>query len=116
MNCEKDRRESARPELVCEAIQQQKEKDGVQGVEKKAHQVMTLRVQAKELHIEHVQEPCDRMPIRPNPMQIEKGPFYRVNRDTLLDIRIGGDVIGVIVVDEIASHDPAKRKQRKRSD
>jgi hypothetical protein len=45
-------------------MKHQKEQQGVRNVKKEVHQVMPPGLQSKELHIQHMGKPGQRMPIR----------------------------------------------------
>src|SRR5438132_133275 len=90
--------EGAAPQCASHSVEREKEEEGICDVEKEADQVMSARVQAEELDVEHVGEPSQRMPVCRVPSL--KGPQHPSPVQTLPDDGIGDDIVGVVQVEE----------------
>src|SRR6476619_2159991 len=61
--------------------------------------MMTAGGEAKQLDVEHVGEPGEGEPV--GPVGRGKGPADAFGGETGTDVRVGGDVVRVVVVDEV---------------
>src|SRR5713101_9377376 len=66
-----------------------------------ARKKMRAGVGAKQLHVDHVRDPRQRMPIRL--IHVRKGPLNAGPRQTAENVRIVRDVAGIVVIDERVS-------------
>ena len=65
--------------------------------------MMSSRFSAEELPVEHVRHPGDGMPV--GGVGIEGRPSDALACEPVLDVLVGEDVFGVVVVDEIVFGD-----------
>ena len=91
--------EGTAPGGVGGASQKQKEQQGVGDMETEVDEVMAGRVKPEEFNIQRMREPSQRVPV--GGVIGAKGPGDSGPGQTLLKVRIGGDVSAVIVVDEL---------------
>ena len=105
MQREERRHESARPEGLGHAAEDEKKEEGVGDVKKNVHQVMPPRIQSQKLDIQHVGKPRHGMPI--GRMAGGQCPFQAFHRKSRLDMGVFGYVQVIIVIDELmGSHLP----------
>ena len=97
-------------------VQEQKQQRGRDRVERERHQMMTAGPHAKQLGVDHVRDPGDRMEVgragRERPLQV-------LQRDAGDDVRIVEDVARVVPRDEVEAvhrpeHGEDQRRQRQR--
>ena len=67
------------------------------------HLVVPTRVQREELHVEHVGEPAERVPVRD--VRAVEGPGDALQREALAHHLIAEDVGVVVAVDELEAAD-----------
>ena len=63
MNGKQSADKSASPNTTRRFLQQQKEQDDIENVEKKIRKVMTTGIHLKQLVVHHVRDPSERMPV-----------------------------------------------------
>src|ERR1051326_6306708 len=80
------------------ALQKQKQQDAVGGVKQRVGEVMSSRVQPIDLHIDHVREPGERMPI--TGVGALKRPAQPGYAQTFLNDGILTDILRVIIIYE----------------
>ena len=102
-----------------EAIEKQKNETDVQCVKHDVVQMMSGGFESEHLHVRHVRHPRQRMPV--TGVELGECPFHGLGIDSLFDVRILGDVIGIIKRDEAAVFDSEvggnrKRHQNKQAD
>lgn len=66
MDAEEQSHSRARPELRGHSKQDPEEQSGIQHVEAKIYKVMCARIQSKHLHVDHMREHGERVPVRRN--------------------------------------------------
>ena len=91
-------------------LEQEKEQQRVGDVEEQARQVMPARPQPVKLAVEHVRKHRDRMPVARDLTVPRPGKPFGAQAG--LHVRIGGDVIRIVVVDELMPSDRPINHQR----
>src|SRR6266567_1814748 len=105
----------AAPEGSGQALERKEDDHRVCEVEKQARQVVACRIQSVQLHVKHVGDPGQWMPV-PGMASCQRPP-KAFHRKTVLDVWIQGDVIRVIVVDEPAmEHGPESQESDQREE
>ena len=111
---EECRHGSALPEGSGHRPEDEKEEQGVYGVQKEAHQVVAPRVQAEELNVGHVRQPRERVPVVD--VGGGKGPHEAVHGQPPPDDRVIGDIVVVVEADEAVIDHRAVDDQRQTHD
>ena len=93
--------EGAAPEGAGHSVEEQKEKERVGDVEAEAGEMMAGRAQAVELHIQHVGEPGQRVPV--GRVAGGESPPEALECQPGLDMEVFRDVIGIVKGDEPAA-------------
>src|SRR6185369_3793931 len=83
--------------------------DRVDGMDPETRRVMPRGCRAVELPVEHVGHPRERMPVV-RPLAGGPCPMDRLGIETTLHVRIRGDVLVVVEVDEIAAENGPERR------
>ncbi len=102
MEREQRRHHQAAPLEARGPPQHQEENEGVQGVQQHVHQVRPGRIKVKELAIQLVRHPGDRMPVRGH-----RGlhcPFDGGQRQPSLNMAIIDDIVPVVEIQERMMH------------
>ena len=116
VQCEQRGHNHAAPDCAGDLIQEQKKKNCVGDVEQNADEMVHRGVLAEELAIEHVREPGERVPIAG--VASGEGPFDVFPFQAALNVRVGGDVIRIVVIDKVVAksvevnREGDKRKQQ----
>ena len=111
MHREQGRDERAPPQPSRHPPQDQEQQRRVRQVEQHVHPVMPPGVQAEQLHVGHVRNPGQGMPVRR--FERRERPGNTLLRQASLDVKIFPDILTVIVVDERkASHLPENKKDQ----
>src|SRR5689334_20626918 len=81
--------------------------------------VMRRWIESEQLAIEHMRNPGDWMPVSRFPMQTAEGPLDPLARQARLNMGVAGDVVRVVVINELVRADWKKNgecedKQRAR--
>ena len=84
---------------VGELREHKEKKNGIGQMEGQADQVLRPRVRPKDLAVQHVREPGERMPI--TGVTAGKCPRNIFQIQAAQDVRIGSDIIRIIVINEI---------------
>ena len=98
MHCEQRGDHETRRRVAGERAQHEEEQGDVEYVEEDVLGVMRLGVEGEELHIDHVGDPRERMPVRR--VDAGEGPADVVQREAVGDRGIDLDVGDVVEVDE----------------
>jgi len=112
------RNERAAPDESSSLRQQQKQQHHIEGMPEDALSVMSRRAQPERLHIQHVRQPRQRMPI--GFRSCSESPRHATRGQPLLNVPIRGDVVGIVVVDEsilqrgVVEREGAEEKQTAR--
>src|SRR5215216_5347995 len=104
----------ASPMCLGKGPQQKEEQDDIGDVECQANEMMRAGAQAEELAVEHVGQPCERVPIaRVSGCEC---PRYAIPGQAGLDVGIGGDVITIVVVYKVVVSDGPKENKGKQGE
>ena len=99
------------PRRAGQGAQNQEDQQRVHRMEQEARQVMARSIRCEQLAVERVGEPGERMPIRR--VRGRERPDHDFPIQAALHHRLGGDVVGVVVSDEIIVNARQKRPDRK---
>jgi hypothetical protein len=91
--------ERAPPHGTGHPIQHQQQKEGVREMQRQARQMMPARIQAEELHVDHVRDPGHRSARRV--VGMPKCPGKVVEREPARDVRVVDDEFAIVEVDEL---------------
>ena len=80
-------------------------------VQQHVDQVMPAGVEAEQLDVQHVRKPGQRKPVRR--LGGRERPLHAGRRHALAHVRIGGNVIGIVKIDEIEASDRQIRKENR---
>ena len=94
------------PKRAGHRVQHEEEQQNVGGVKEQVAQVVPAGLETEELAVEHVRHPGDGMPVRLLAMHILEGPLQARRGQSLLHDRVGRDVVGVVVIDEVKTRHP----------
>ena len=92
------RHHKASPGISGRTLQHQEEQHRVNGVEEHVFVVMAGRIEAEHLDVEGVRHPGKRMPI--GGIAMSDSPHGHAAAQPVFDVRIFGNVLGVINIDE----------------
>ena len=99
MQSEYEGDERARPARGGDAAQDRVEQDRAECVKQNVGQMVRAGIQAVDLNADEVRDPGERKPV--GGVKGAKGPDDRLRREAAADVRIVGDEIGIVVVNEI---------------
>ena len=99
VDAEQSRRQKTGPVATCHGHKKEKKKQRVHQVKHQAGLVVAPGIETKELYIEHMREPCQGMPIAG--MSGCKGPDKAFESQAGLHVMITGEVLNVVVADEV---------------
>lgn len=103
---------SGAPDGICPTTQKQEEKNRIGYVEQQVRKMVAPSFQSKYLHIHHMRNPGQRVPI--GRIASCKGPPDRLYGQSILNPRVLGDILGVIeVVKLVALNRPIKEDRDK---
>ena len=88
----------AAPGRAGERLQQGEEQCGVQGVEEDVGCVVAPGRQAEDLHVQHVGDPGDRVPVL---VALEQGPGQARGREATVDVDVPRHVVAVVEAHEL---------------
>lgn len=115
MNREHGGHEGASPKKSGHPSQQKKKQNARQSMDQNIGEVMPAGAQPVELAIEHVAQPCHRMPV--GRVDVREGPFYSGLSDAGRNMLVFVNVDVVVEVDEtvvncLTKRDPNQSRQR----
>ena len=99
----------AAPGVSRRAFQHPEEQRGIERMKQHVLVVMKRRVGAEELEIERMRQPGKRMPVCR--IAVSEGPEHGARRQAILNVRIVGDVVRVVEIEEGMTMD--RRVERK---
>jgi len=94
------------PERSAQPPEEQQQEDPVCSVQGHVHQVMPGRIEPEELHIEHVGEPGERVPV--GCMGGGHGPGDPLEGHPLDDVLVVVDILVIVEIDEVVAGAPAE--------
>ena len=106
MNGEQRSDESARPSDKCQFSKSEKQKDCSCDVQKNVREMMTPRLQAVHLAIQHMRDCGKWVPVRG--MDVREGPPNSAERKSPSDVWIFVNVVTIVVADEVVPESPAE--------
>jgi len=93
----------ALPASFCHPLKNKKEQQCVCNVKEKIREVVPSRLQSEELNIQHMGNPCHRMPVRDiTGRECPSNPFHR---NTVLNMNVFCYVFRIVEIDEIEIFD-----------
>lgn len=96
----------AAPSLPGRLPQEPKQKHAINRVNEDTDEVMAGGVQSEHLHVGHVAEPSQRMPV--GCVKRTERPLYALPTEAGLDLRIIGDVERIVVAQETVARERQK--------
>src|SRR5436190_20867028 len=99
MPSEKGGDDSAAPKRTGHEFEREKKQQSVSGVQQHIRQVMRARFHPEELHVQHMRQPRERMPVAG--VAAGKGPLHILPAQTILNLRVGRDVGRVVEMNEL---------------
>jgi hypothetical protein len=110
MQREQRRHKSAAPPGAGQALQQEKEQQGVGQVKGQVHQVRRAGAQPEPLAVEHVRQGGEGLPIAQ--VMVLKGPDHTRPAQPAANSRVADDAVQVVVVEELElAHRPIHRQR-----
>ena len=110
MEGEERRDDRAAPCGSGDSLKKQEKKQGVRDMDQHVHEQVPAGIQTKELAVQHMREPGERMPV--GGVKRGEGPGNSVQRQAAGDHGIVPDVKRVIEIDELVTDDLAVNRER----